>query len=180
MKNILIIGAVLVLLGGGLFYFYSNLHGGATQTPATSGNSTNLPNVPAAGTNTTPSNTFSVTGADGSKVAVKDFTKDPATASTANIPGHYYIASGLNPGANNATYSIFYVDKDQSFTVTLLAEPTGQARQQAEQDLMKKLNISQGDMCRLNYTVLVPYSVNQAYSGTNLGFSFCPGATQLP
>jgi hypothetical protein len=35
-------------------------------------------------------------------------------------------------------------------------------------------------MCGLNYTVSVPYSVNAIYSGSNLGFSFCPDAVVLP
>ena len=36
---------------------------------------------------------------------------------------------------------------------------------------MTHLGISQAQMCQLSYTVSVPYSINQIYSGQNLGFS---------
>jgi len=46
--------------------------------------------------------------------------------------------------------------------------------------LLQQLGISEQDACRLRYSVSVPFSVNPLYSGKNLGFSFCPGATPLP
>jgi len=49
-----------------------------------------------------------------------------------------------------------------------------------ERDLMAKLGITEDAMCQLNYMVSVPYWVNEYYAGESLGFSFCPGATQLP
>jgi tetratricopeptide (TPR) repeat protein len=82
-------------------------------------------------------------------------------------------------GTFDAPYLIDYLSQTQAFNIMIYEEPIGEVRQQAEQYLEQQLGISQTDMCRLNYTVIAPNSVNQIYGGQNLGFSFCPGATQL-
>jgi hypothetical protein len=155
-----------------------------SQTGITSVTSPTLSNVtnfnPAGQTTPSGSKTLSVLTSNGSTTTVGDFIDDPATVSTSAYPEHYFIAGGANPSGSNASYSIFFVSTDQSFNITLLKEPISQTRQAAEQYLMAKLNISQSDMCRLRYSVMVPNFVDTTYSGTNLGFSFCPGATQLP
>ncbi len=80
----------------------------------------------------------------------------------------------------SASYKLVYFFKDQSFLITLLSPPLGQARNLAENDLLKQLGISQQQACQLNVSVRVPGDVDGAYSGKELGLSFCAGSTQLP
>lgn len=148
----------------------TNTGGGAGDSTGTSTNT--------GGTQGTSSVQVAIAG--GRAITTSDFKSDPQTETSTNIPGHYYLAGGLDPVGSGAPYSIFYVDSDQSFTIDLLQEPLSQTRQDAEQVLMKKLGITTTYMCELRYTVLVPVSVNSFYSGKNLGFSFCPGAVVLP
>lgn len=122
--------------------------------------------------------TISVASAGG-KISVQDFTQT-SVKDTVN-PGYSYLSGGSTQGVVKDTpYAITYIAAQQSFTITLLKEPLGMVRQQAEQDLMHQLGITQDQMCQLNYIVLEPYDLNPLYAGKNLGFSFCPGAVQLP
>lgn len=119
---------------------------------------------------------------DGSTLAVKDFLSGPDTSADANNPGNYYIGNSIDPGSPDAPsvpYVISYVSASSFFSITILQEPIDSVRAQAEQYLMRTLGISEGDMCRLRYTLVVPVRVNQVYGGENLGFSFCEGATRL-
>jgi hypothetical protein len=191
MKNLLIIvGVVLVLCVAMLYFFRAAIFSGTSNMPTkttTTVPGTGIPGGPVVVTNSnstsnnnTSSGSLAVSTRDGGSVTIKDFRASSSTVADQNNAGHYVLAGGLNPNTSTSPYSIFYVNADQSFNVTLLQEPIKLVRQQAEQFLMQELGLSQSDMCRLNYSVLVPYDVNQVYAGKNLGFSFCPGATQLP
>jgi hypothetical protein len=178
----------LALLGAGILWMRHSAQPGNQNTNQNSlGNSQN--NTQTFGTDqnnagqssSTPvSNTpvIEIHSANGGSMTVKDFTWNSQTVTSPHIPGHYFLAGGLD--TTNAPYSIFFVTSDQSFTVTILQEPIGFVRQQAEQALSQILGVSAQSMCALRYSVLVPADVNQSYAGKNLGFSFCPGATPLP
>jgi len=116
----------------------------------------------------------------GNNVMVRtlDFTKNPQVES--NSQGMYALAGGLRPAGNTTPFSIVYSSKDQSFVVSLLQEPIGSNRLAAEEALQAQLGIDQAAMCQLNYFVGAPAAVNETYAGKNLGFSFCPGAADLP
>lgn len=182
----LIVGVVVII--GGFVYYFRDLYitSSGNQTQGTTNTGTNgLPTVPDGGTVTTdqtapPENTFSSAAEVGSPVMTKNFKNDPQTIVDSNNKGYYYLSGGLNPTATHAPYSTFYNDTDQSYNVTLLAEPLSQYRKAAETELMQKLGINEVAMCRLRYSVNVPYWVDENYAGVNLGWSFCPGATQLP
>jgi len=190
---IIAIGIGVVLLAGiGLFVLLQSSHTTPSPSSGTTGvntgtsggqNSTTVVTPGSGGTSTSPgqtqTSTISVASANGGSVQVNDFRNDPLTATTSNIPDHYFISGGLDPNTTGAPYSIMYVNSDQSFTVSLWVEPIADTRHLAEQDLLQRLGISQQDACNLRYTVLVPYSVSPVYAGKNLGFSFCPGATKL-
>jgi len=130
-------------------------------------------------------NTMSITAQNGGTILTKEFLRDPVTKSDPINPGHYYV--GYNnlediSGAGSSAappYVIEYIERTHYFNVALLQEPVATVRQEAEQYLMGRLGINQTDMCRLKYTVSVPYSVSPFYAGTSLGWSFCPGAVQL-
>lgn len=120
--------------------------------------------------------TASVPSTVGGTIKIKDFTYSPETKKDPNNPGHYYLAG---EDTTTAPYSIIYSNSDQSFVVSLLKEPIGSVRSDAEQKLMTILGINKAQACALRYWVGVPNYLNPVYAGKNLGFSFCPGATQL-
>lgn len=148
------------------------------------------PSLPGAGTNTpqgsTSATTYTVPISSGLSVATKDFLHDPATVSDPNNPGYYYLGYHQSTGPEDTTatdappYVIEYIAQTHYFNIGLYQEPIGQARHDAEQYLLNTLGISQDAACALKYMVSVPDKVNSYYSGENLGFSFCPGAVQLP
>ena len=195
MNKIIIVAIVSLVVAGGILFaaLWGLTPEPAIDRPNTS--TTNPPSSTAGGTSqTTSSGTTNidtpatggtqgvvvpVSSSQGGTVSVQDFRDDSGVVTSPNIPGHYFIAGGLNPNDTGASFSTFYVDSDQSFTISLLAEPIGEVRKQAEQNLLQHLGISQSDACNLRYQVLVPYRVNSFYSGKNLGFSFCSGATPL-
>lgn len=127
-----------------------------------------------------------VAGASGESIQTSNFINDPATAKDPINSGYYYLGYHVNEGVPDATatdnppYVIEYISATQYFNIALLQEPIGQVRKDAQQYLISHLGISQSQMCQLNYMVSVPWSVNQQFTGRNLGFSFCPGATHLP
>jgi hypothetical protein len=109
------------------------------------------------------------------------FLDSPESHEDPNNPGIYFI--GYQPNSEDASaspYLITFTKETGYFNVAITQEPIGETRRAAEKYLMAFLRLTQERMCSLNYTVYVANSVNTQYSGTNLGFSFCPGAVQLP
>ncbi len=108
---------------------------------------------------------------------------DPANTGMyylAGSPG-YCLANGSCPGgASTTAFNITYSADKQLFTVILLTEPLGQVRLTAQQFLESRLGLSDAQLCTIKYYLGTISAVNQFYAGTNLGFSFCPGATPLP
>ena len=121
-------------------------------------------------------------------MTVKDFLHNKETVPDTVNPGYFYLAGSIGyclgdgscpSGYKTNDFSISFHNADGAFTIELLAEPIAAARAEAELFLLDRLGISQAQMCLLNYWVGVPDSVNATFAGKNLGFSFCPGATQL-
>jgi hypothetical protein len=190
--KITIVVLACVGVGGVLWWGITHLRapGTSTQTPNTnqpSGSGALYPvtvGVSQTATSTSTGstqdvvvNTIELKG-NGVMVRTLDFTKDPSVEN--NSQGVYALSGGLRPTPNATPYSTLYSVGDQSFVVTLLQEPLGSNRLVAEQTLQKQLGIDQAAMCQLNYFVGVPSAVNETYAGKNLGFSFCPGAAELP
>lgn len=97
--------------------------------------------------------------------------------------GYYslgYSVEQTMTGTSTPPFLIMYIEATRFFTIELLREPIGETRSMIELYLGQRLKLSPSDLCKLNYTLSVPVSVNQDYAGKNLGFSFCPGATVLP
>ena len=125
----------------------------------------------------------------GGSAVVEDFIHNGETWSDVVNPGSYILAgstgyclaNGVCPsGATTTDFKITYESGTSFFNIVLLKEPLGAMRQEAERFLKSRLGLSEQNMCLLNYFVGTPYNVNPTYAGTNLGFSFCPGATVLP
>ncbi len=174
MKKILyIIIPIILLVFVLIMVFFALNHTSSTPTPST----TSV--FPSSGV-ATSSTSITVTASNGTSIQTKDFLADPATAPDPVNNGYYYLGYNNFGGQTDVPYMIEYISSTKYFNIELLQEPLGSNRKSAETYLMEHLNITQQQMCNLNYTIGVPDSVNPVYSGENLGFSFCPGAVKLP
>lgn len=186
-KSLLIAIVVLVLFGGAAWVAFKFLPPAApppeqtgTGGPTPQFENKESPAPPATVIPPATSNrTFAVIGENGEVIRVNDFTK--SAVQDKNNSGIKYLAGEDENGIiQNAPYVISSLEDDQSFTVSLFAQPIGKTRVRAEKDLISQLGITAQEMCRLRYVVLVPFDVSREYAGRNLGFSFCSGAAQLP
>lgn len=135
-----------------------------------------IPNDPALGN----AKTLSLNG--GGTIVVRDFLESSATTADPVNPGHYFIGNYVDPTREDAAvprYVIEFIDSTGYFSISLLQEPIGEVRQDAERFLQQQLNLPHEDMCRLKYMISVPNRINQSYAGYDLRFSFCPGAIPL-
>lgn len=177
----IIVGVIVV--GAGTFLAVQYFVGAPQPTPS------DVTNNQQNGSN---SNNSQTTGkvqlhtSDGATMQANDIKADPSTKSDSYNSGHYFVGypppgSASDPNASSTPpYSIQYIDSTQFFSISLLQQPIGAARVQAEKYLMTKLGLTTAQMCRLKYSVAVPAPVDQTYAGTSLGFSFCADAVPLP
>lgn len=199
--NAKIIWTILISLGvlilGAVFWYV--VFAPKTNTPQpsqTTGSTNGFPDVGSTGTPSLPSSnatssavqTMSIANQVGT-VVTNDFINNGITIPDPSNPGNYLLAGNFGCVADATThcqaapadnFSVYYNGTPNSFTITLTQEPMGQARLDMEQFMLRTLGVTQSEMCNLNYYVGVRSSLNEQYSGENLGFSFCPGATALP
>ena len=160
-----------------------------TSNPPTSGPTSTT--QPSSGSSSSPSSdpSFTIVNRDGNAVTVRDFLHNGTTVLDTTNDGRYLLAGNLGycaPGsgacqaAPSTNYLVYYNSVPQSFTIALTEEPIGQARLDMEQFMLTTLGLSQNQLCNLNYLVGVTRYVSEQFTGKNLGFSFCPGATKLP
>lgn len=117
----------------------------------------------------------------GSPVEVTNFLKDPAVIADAQNPGLYFVGNTFLKGSDNSvpTYVVTYEEKNGYFNIALLVKPLARARFDAEKYLENFLNIDENSLCSLSYTVSVPGYVDEAASGIDYRFSFCPDNVPL-
>lgn len=132
--------------------------------------------------------TIVLTAQDGT-VTARDFIHNDVTIPDDSNDGNYLLAGNLGyclsdpqkcQAASATDFSVYYISASQLFVIDLTREPLGQARLAMEQFMMTTLGLTEQQMCNLNYLVSVTKYVSEQYTGKNLGFSFCPGATVLP
>ena len=180
MKYYLLTGSLIVIIVAVIALFFIRP---ATNAPVST--TSNGVGFPIAGMNATSSisvgstSTITVASKNGTGMAVNDFIHNGDTAPDTSNSGQYYL-TGTPMSTSTSDFIIKYTESGQSFIIALTKEPLGQARQDAEQFLMKTLGISQAQMCALNYYLGTDVYTSSFYGGKNLGFSFCPGATELP
>jgi len=188
--SIVLLGAILV---GGVWYVFS---GSSTPVDQASELPTTLPSsgsvTPVSSSFATSSQsaqTMALATQSGTLVATNDFIHNGTTIPDTANPSRYLVAGNLGYCLNDPqkcqagsakNFNIYYNSAPQSFTIALTDEPIGQARLDMEQYLLTALGITQEQMCDLNYYVGVTVYVNSQFTGKNLGFSSCPGATVLP
>lgn len=118
--------------------------------------------------------TATVPSSDGTGVVVNNFIKNGSVVLDPSKNGYYFFLT------NTEEYAISYNTASGVFTISLLEEPLGASRTDAEAYLARVLGITQNQMCNLRYYVGTSYQVNSLYDSGNLGFSYCSGATPLP
>lgn len=125
----------------------------------------------------------------GADIEVQDFTHNGETIPDPVNPGSYVLAGSLGycladgscpQGTPTDRFSVSYDGETGSFSIVLLKEPLREVRAEAQAYLRSRLGITDAQMCALDYYLGVPYFVNERFTGENLGFSFCAGATALP
>lgn len=119
-------------------------------------------------------NKLSISFKDGTTTLVPNFTLNNQPEGANPVNG-YEVAGG-----EEQEFHSIYFPEGHYFLVTLLQEPIGQARVRAEQELRSVLGLQNADLCKLNAEVRVSEEINEVYSGSNLGFSFCSDSVQLP
>jgi hypothetical protein len=192
-----IVGLLLGAVGIGVVWYFVAAPSPAPQTttqPSTtlpvSGSIPSSPSSPSSpGTPTQTVKTMNLATQSNEVVVANDFIQTGVTIVDKADTDRYLLAGNLgycfsDPQkcrAGPATdFTVYYNSGPQSFTIELTKEPIGQARLDMEQFLLGTLGLSQQQMCSLNYYVGVTIYVNARFTGKNLGFSFCPGATALP
>lgn len=177
MKKIIIIALIVIVVGTlicfGIYYFFIPKQ---VSLPGGTQGSVSFPQAD----DTVPVQTPK----DGS-LSVNDFLSDPQTVEDPNNEGHYYLGSHFPLGevtepVTPPEYVIEYSASTNLFNVGLFSQPLATARLHAEEQLMQELNITQEQMCSLNYMVSTPTWISETYGGVSLGFSFCPGSVDLP
>lgn len=165
----------------------ASIPGTAPTLPASGTTVTSVPSGSGMSSGVAP--TFPLTTQTGSTVLALDFINNGVTIPDAVNPGGYLLAGNLGyclsdpqkcQAASTTNFSVYYISGSKSFLIDLTEEPIGQARLDMEQFMLKTLGITEQQMCSLNYLVGVTRYVSEQYTGKNLGFSFCPGATLLP
>lgn len=115
----------------------------------------------------------------GAVTSVPDFLQGHEAVELPN--GKYYSVYGPEYSSEGFTFAITYSEPASEFLVTLIAEPIGSARLEAERYLRGMLMLTDEELCSLNIAITVTPNINEAYSQyENLGLSFCPRAVQLP
>ncbi|MDR3642100.1 MAG: hypothetical protein P4L74_00540 [Candidatus Doudnabacteria bacterium] len=107
--------------------------------------------------------------AKGGSLPVSDFTKHPQE-----------VLGATTVIKQNDNYSIVYFPVDQSFLITILAQPVQQNRDAAEQLLLSQLQVSEADACKLAVSLTVPAGVSEQLAGVDYGLSFCPNGKAFP
>jgi hypothetical protein len=167
-------GILLVLIGGGIFFFMFIPKNPVPLTPSP----VQFPNSDATPNTSSGSSGKTITLAaqgSGKTITAHDFVNNGVTTPNPSNQGNYILTP-----SNSAAFAITYSSSNQFFTIALQQEPIGQARLDAQTFLLQKLGITQDQLCSLNYYLGTDDQTNSTFAGKNLGFSFCPGAVKLP
>lgn len=85
---------------------------------------------------------------------------------------------------NNENYSmVFFNRNDQQSVLISIINPDISPeliRYGAEKELLKKLNISQQEACKLNVSVKISHEISPENSAVDYGLSFCPNGKPFP
>lgn len=131
--------------------------------------------------NLTSTHTFGIKMKDSSELFVIDFLKNRTVIEDTRNPGLYYLGNTITSNTNDPVpeYIITYDHSIQFFKIVLLKNPLSGARHDAETYLKQLLDISDEQLCGLQYFVTTPSAVSPVYSGLDLKFSSCQDSVTL-
>jgi hypothetical protein len=131
--------------------------------------------------NAVATTTVSVTLLGGQTVVIPDFTKTPQPEGDTHVPEQGYLIAENRDTGYEITYFSSTDAQSPYILVSLKKEPLGVTRMAAEAELRTLFSLSDEELCLMpDAEVWVNRSVNEYYSGMDLGFSFCPDAVLLP
>ncbi len=113
------------------------------------------------------------------EVSVRNFLRDTDVAKDTVNLGFYYLGATDISQLGNQAFTIQYIAQTGHFTISLLREPFGMVRLQAEDALVSRLGLSKQQLCGLRYTVAVPGFVSPEASDIDYRFSTCADAIPL-
>lgn len=111
-----------------------------------------------------------VVNRNGTDIEIRDIRSQSETLSVGN---NTYALYGYD-FEQRYPFAATFNEIDGSIALALLEEPLAASRLAAEQSLQDRLGISEAEMCLMNIYVGVPVSVNEFFSGRDVGLSFCP------
>ena len=177
MKKIIITAIIALLFIGGTFLFATRFQ--QEETPTEQNPTTVFPTGENSGS-TELEDVITIQGAQG-QIEVNNFLDDSDNVED-TVNGGLFLGNQFpsnESSENYPPYVIQYFSPTNYFNIVLSSEPIRDARLHAEAYLQDKLGLTKMEMCSLNYMVSTPNFVNEYYSGMDLRFSFCPGATPL-
>ena len=155
--------AIVVILAVTLIFVFGR------KTEPAPGNEPIPGGLPSVATTTIPQGELLVIGTPAGSVSVKNFYKNPVEV---NSERDALIE-------RTEQYDIVYLAGDSSFLITISRQPFDAARQAAEDDFLKTLQITKEEACRLNVALRVPRFVDENLAGKDFGLSFCPNSIQF-
>ena len=99
-----------------------------------------------------------------SNTPIKNFYKDAAKI---DKQGDVYIVNVPNK------YQILYMERFNSFIISVTGSPFEDLRHESEQVLLEKTGMSQSQACSLNIQTTTPSFANPDFSGKPYPLSFC-------
>jgi hypothetical protein len=77
------------------------------------------------------------------------------------------------PITKNADYTISFLNKFNTFLISITSSPFEERRAEAETALLEHLNIGKKEACKLNVEITTPRFANPTHAGLVYGLSFC-------
>jgi len=171
------LAAAVILLGWLGVYLLSSSTSDEPKTPVEDP----FGGIVATSTPTPVAGMITIKNADGTTVAVPDFTRGRTPLESNSDTYYDLVHEGPLFGDENYTFSVQYQSSNSHFLVSILKEPLGSSRTEAETFLRSTLVLPNDALCRLNLSVIVTTDVHPVYADKgDLGLSFCPGAVPLP
>ncbi len=172
MRKIVYIGIILICIAAGVFAYLRISQKPQGTTPTTQKSDLTQATIQTSFKNTgePPTSTPNVFRQDGSPDAPQSVITDSVTNSTTATL------------VENETYSLYAFSgtDGNSFMISLHSQNLRQARIDAEKELLRRLNVTQEQACKMyiSVTVMTPY--NDTLERNEVGLSFCPDRLDLP
>lgn len=115
---------------------------------------------------------------NGESIDVENFLALPEVTPATYNTNDYFLGNTFED-VQTAEYIVTFDAETKYFNIILLKKPFAASRLSVETYIKKTLDLSETQMCGLDYTVSVPGYVDEAASGADYRFSFCPGSVQL-